>query len=76
MPVPPVIVWAVGAIGAAVVGRLITKEWRRVNADLDRMRTASVSEPEAATLPKLTRDPATGVYRPSRRPPAFRPGRS
>jgi hypothetical protein len=57
---PPVILWALGAIGAAVVGRWLAKEARRVNAELH------PEEPidERASARKLERDPQTGVYRP------------
>ena len=56
---PPLILWALGAIGAAVAGRWVYKEAQRINAEL---------HPEQPTdeLParKLERDPETGVYRP------------
>ena len=61
---PPVIVWTVGAIGTAIVTKLIRREWRRVNADLDRVRREPVAEAAREALPKLRRDPASGVYRP------------
>ena len=61
---PPVVIWTLGALGAAVVAKLVAKEWRRVNNDLDRVRTAPVTEPDRAALPKLQRDPTSGVYRP------------
>jgi hypothetical protein len=58
---PPLILWALGAAGAAIVGRVLYRESRRVNAELH-------PEPEAAnqqqTARKLERDPATGIYRP------------
>jgi len=56
---PPLILWALGAVGAAVAGRLLYKEAQRINAMLH-------PEPPADELPahKLERDPATGVYRP------------
>ena len=63
---PPVIVWAIGTVGAAVVAKLVAKEWRRVNDELDRVRAASVAEGERTARPTLSRDPATGVYRPRR----------
>jgi hypothetical protein len=59
---PPLIVLALGAMGAAVAVRWAIKEARRVNADLDRRRGA---EPAREALPTLKRDPATGEYRPS-----------
>jgi len=57
---PPLILWALGAVGAAVAGRLLYKEAQRVNAELH-------PEPRPGDeLPahKLERDPHTGVYRP------------
>jgi hypothetical protein len=60
---PPVVIWTLGAVGAAIVAKLVAKEWQRVNADLDRVRTAPVAEPDRTGLPKLRRDPASGVYR-------------
>lgn len=55
---PPVILWALGAIGAAVIGRFVMKEARRVNAELH-------PEPVAERdVQRLERDPKTGVYRP------------
>jgi len=63
---PPVVAWTLGAIGAIVVVRLLTREWRRVNAELDRARPVRVTDPERARMPKLRPDPATGVYQPQR----------
>jgi hypothetical protein len=58
---PPLIVWALGAIGAAVAGRLLYKEVRRVNAELH----PEPPQPGDERPPrKLERDPQTGVYRP------------
>jgi len=59
---PPVIIWMLGALGAAIVGRLVYRESRRVNAELHPERAAPVDERAAAR--KLVRDPQTGVYRP------------
>ena len=57
---PPLILWAMGAIGAAVAGRWLYKEARRVNAELH-PEQKPVNEIE---MGKLERDPKTGVYRP------------
>jgi hypothetical protein len=46
--------------------RLLTREWQRVNAELDRARPVRVTDPERARMPRLQRDPATGVYQPHR----------
>lgn len=64
MPVlPPVVAVALGAVAGAVLARLLVREWRRVNDELDRVRVAPRGEAEHAEIPTLRRDPATGVYR-------------
>ena len=63
---PPIIAWTLGAIGAVVVMKLISREWQRVNAELDEARPVRVTDPERERLPTLRRDPRTGEYRPSR----------
>lgn len=64
MPVLPPSLWAIGTIGAAIVMRLIAKEWRRVNDELDRASMVRATAPRAEDLPRLRRDPKTGIYRP------------
>jgi hypothetical protein len=59
---PPLILWALGAVGAAFAGRFLYKEARRVNAELHPDQPAPADEREKAR--KLERDPETGVYRP------------
>ena len=61
-----IVAFALGTIGAVVLVKLFNREWRRVNADLDRANPARVSEPERAGIPTLRRDPVTGEYRPHR----------
>ena len=56
---PPVILWALGAVGAFVAGRWLVKEGRRVNAELHPVEKPAEPEPV-----RLERDPETGVYRP------------
>jgi hypothetical protein len=56
---PPLILWAAGIIGAAVIGRVLYRESRRINAKLHPETRAD--EPPARPL---ARDPKTGVYRP------------
>jgi hypothetical protein len=56
---PPLILWAVGIIGAAIVGRVLYREAQRVNAVLH--PEPPRDEPPVRTL---ERDPKTGVYRP------------
>ncbi len=47
---PPLILWAVGAIGAAFAGRWLFKEARRVNAELHPDGRAPVNEIEMGKL--------------------------
>lgn len=62
---PPVFALALGMMGAAVLVRWCVREVKRVNAELDNIRTQAAAEPvDRATLPKLERDPKTGEYRP------------
>ena len=63
---PPLVAWTLGAIGAVVVMKLISREWQRINGELDQARPVRVTDPERARLPKLRRDPVTGEYRPYR----------
>ena len=61
----PLIVFALGVMGAAVVVRWCAREVRRVNAELDEVRAKAPVEPlDRNTLPKLKPDPKTGEYRP------------
>jgi hypothetical protein len=61
--IPPLVLWAIGAIGAAVLARLIAKEHRRVNAELERARAQPVRKDARTQYRTLRRDPRTGVYR-------------
>ena len=62
---PPLIVFAFGVMGAAVVVRWCVKEVRRVNSELDDVRAKAAVEPlDPTTMPKLKPDPKTGEYRP------------
>ena len=58
---PPIVIVALGALGAAAVVKVIAAEARRINATLDRHRTAASDEPAPV---RLERDPVTGAYRP------------
>lgn len=65
MPViPPVLLWTIGALGAAALMRLIVREHRRVNEELERARMQPVPEHARGAAATLRRDPRTGVYRP------------
>jgi hypothetical protein len=58
---PPVILFALGVIGAAAAARWIYRESLRINAELHPAETAPTSEHDPVPL---QRDPKTGVYRP------------
>lgn len=68
VPVPPLLAWTLGALGAAYVVKLLAKQWRRANADLDRRKDTPIAEPKPEpkpeAVPTLRRDPVTGIYRP------------
>ena len=58
---PPLILWALGATSAAIIGRVLYRESQRINAELH-----PESEPanDRQSAHKLERDPSTGIYRP------------
>ena len=58
---PPVILFALGVIGATAAARWLYRESLRINAELHPAKAASVTEQEPI---RLERDPKTGVYRP------------
>jgi hypothetical protein len=62
-PFVPLIGWALGALGAAVVAKVLAKQWQRVNDELHPHEP--VTEGAApGRIPRLQRDPKSGVYRP------------
>jgi hypothetical protein len=63
--IPPLAAAAV--LGAVIVARWAVREYRRVNGELDAMKTAKAKAPvDRSHLPTLRRDPRTGIYRPDR----------
>jgi hypothetical protein len=60
---PPLIGWALGALGAAMVAKVLAKEWQRVNDKLH-AREPFAEAPVRENMPVLRRDPQSGVYRP------------
>jgi hypothetical protein len=60
---PPVVLWIVGAVGAAAVVKWLAREGRRINAELDAAR-ARASGDSTVRRDDLERDPQTGIYRP------------
>jgi hypothetical protein len=62
---PPVILFALGVVGTAVLVRWCAREVLRVNSELDDVRARAAVEPvDRNALPKLKQDPKTGEYRP------------
>jgi hypothetical protein len=59
----PLIGWALGALGAALVAKVAAKEWRRINEELH-PREPFAEAPVREKIPALRRDPKSGVYRP------------
>ena len=63
VPVPPLIVVALGVIGAALVVRHFAKGWRHANADLEQADDPAVAKSKRDVVPTLRRDP-DGTFRP------------
>ena len=61
---PPLIVWALGALGAMVIGRWVANEARRRSAELRARHTEAGGRAERDQAATLERDPVTGIYRP------------
>lgn len=60
--VSPLMKWALGAMGGAIIIHWVVKEARRVNEELDRARRAARVADDAKRQ-TLHRDPASGEYR-------------
>jgi hypothetical protein len=56
--VPPLVAGALGVLGTVALAKLVAREWRRVNAELH------PDDDGRDVLPRLRRDPDTGVFRP------------
>ena len=61
---PPLVIAALGVLGAAALVKVLASESRRVNEALARRRAAEAAPPEPVT--RLERDPQSGAYRPRR----------
>jgi hypothetical protein len=62
---PPLVIFALGVVGAGVLVRWCIKEAGRVNSELDEVRARAAAEPlDRDAMPKLKPDPKTGEYRP------------
>jgi hypothetical protein len=60
---PPVILWAIGAVSALAAVKLFRRATQKANAELDEIRRGDIAP---KPVEKLERDPASGVYRPRR----------
>ena len=61
---PPVVIWALGTLGTAVLIKFVVKEARRINAELDEAKAAQAAETaDKEPYPTLSHDPASGEYR-------------
>lgn len=60
--ISPAFKWAVAAAGGAMVVHWVVREVRRVNEELDALRSR-VRIRDQERRPTLRRDPATGEYR-------------
>ncbi len=60
----PVVAGAFIAAAAAVITKIVTSEWQRINAVLHPQEPEFVRETARRSLPTLRRDPRTGIYRP------------
>ncbi|HEY6992917.1 MAG TPA: hypothetical protein VH397_04340 [Xanthobacteraceae bacterium] len=60
--IPPLVKLTLAVLGAGAVVHWVVKEARRINQELERVKTASAIDRQS--LPKLRRDPDTGEFRP------------
>lgn len=62
--IPPLVKWAVAALGAVAAAHWAARQIRRVNDEIARAKAApSMDAAARKALPTLRRDPATGVWR-------------
>jgi hypothetical protein len=64
--ITPLIKWTFVVCGGAAVMHWMVKEMRRVNEELDRVRSVPVDAVAREHLPTLRRDPHTGDWRVTR----------
>ena len=60
--IPPLVKFALGALGAGAIAAWAVKEFRRINDELERMK-APVDAVARQDLPTLRRDPRSGEWR-------------
>ena len=62
---PPLLIWVLGAAGAAAAVKIFSLASEKANADLERVRREGLDN--HGDIAKLERDPETGNYRPQKR---------
>jgi hypothetical protein len=60
--IPPLVKFALGALGAGAIAAWAVKEFRRINDELERMK-APIDAVARQDLPTLRRDPRSGEWR-------------
>ena len=62
--IPPLVKLALGVLAAGAIIHWVVKEVRRINAELERVRTATAIDPVTRkSLPTLRRDPGSDDWR-------------
>ena len=62
--IPPLMKWALAALGGAAVVHWAVREIRRVNEEIERVKAAPAMDASArGELPTLKRDPSSGEWR-------------
>jgi hypothetical protein len=61
---PPLILVIAGALGGTALVRWALREIRRINAELDNLRSPPMAEARVEPMRRLRRDPKTGAYWP------------
>ena len=62
--IPPLLKWALAALGGAAAARWVVREVRRINEEIDRVKAQPAMDAASRkSLPTLRRDPATGEWR-------------
>jgi hypothetical protein len=61
--IPPLVKVALGALGAGAVVHWVVREARRINDELDRVKSPPSVDGARQALPTLRRDPRTGEWR-------------
>jgi hypothetical protein len=61
---PPLILVIAGVLGGTALVRWALREIRRINVELDNLRSPPMAEARVEPMRRLRRDPKTGAYWP------------